>query len=171
MAPLLRRTSGGSSLETLARLFVLGVPVPLSQSRRAGVPDSWLRPDGYGVAAAVRLSPVVHDGVEVLVAHDPGGVDPDRLLGVGAASRTLAAATPRHDVGRTLDLGTGSGVQALLAQRHSSTVVATDANPRSAAYTRLGAALAGTSLDVREGDLLQPVTGELFDLVVSNPPS
>ena len=173
LAPLLRRTAAGSPLETLARLFVLGVPVSLSQSRRAGVPESWLRPEGYGVAARVRLSPVVHEGVEVLLAHDPGsagGGKPDRVLGAGAASLTLAAATPRDAVGRTLDLGTGSGVQALLAQRHSSTVVATDANPRAAAYARLNATLAGVQLDVRTGDLLQPVAGELFDLVVSNPP-
>ncbi|MGI8536542.1 MAG: DUF7059 domain-containing protein [Mycobacteriales bacterium] len=174
LAPLLRRTSGGTPLETLARLFVLGVPVPLSASRRAGVPETWLRPDGYGVAAPVRLQPVLHDGTEVLVAHDPDrtviGPRPEQVLGAGAASRTLAAATPRAQVGRTLDLGTGSGVQALLAKGHSSTVVATDTNPRAAAYARLGAALAGVPLDIREGDLLAPVGGELFDLVVSNPP-
>ncbi|MDQ3611813.1 MAG: methyltransferase [Actinomycetota bacterium] len=175
LAPLLRRTGGGSPLETLARLFVLGVPVPLSQSRRAGVPETWLRPDGYGVAAPVRLQPVLHDGAEVQVAHDPSRAagnapQPDQVLGFGAASRTLAAATPRTPVGRTLDLGTGGGVQALLAAGHSSTVVATDANPRAAGYTRLAAALNGIHLDVRTGDLLEPVAGELFDLVVSNPP-
>jgi methylase of polypeptide subunit release factors len=174
LAPLLRRTAGGSALEVLARLFVLGTEVDLKQAHRAGVPETWLVPDGYGVAAAVRLQPVVHGGVEVLVAHDPGraadGVHPDQVLGVGAASLTLAAATPRANVGRTLDLGAGSGVQALLAEDHSSTVVATDANARASAYTRLSAALNGQVLDVRTGDLLAPVRGELFDLVVSNPP-
>ena len=174
LAPLLRRTQGGSVLEVLARLFVLGTEVDLKQAHAAGVPESWLVPDGFGVAAAVRLQTVVHGGVEVLVAHDPGraadGVHPEQVLGVGAASLTLAAATPRRTVGRTLDLGTGSGVQALLAEDHSSTVVATDANPRATAYTRLSAALNGVQLDARTGDLLEPVRGELFDLVVSNPP-
>ena len=174
LAPLLRRTEGGSLLEVLARLFVLGTEVDLKQARAAGVPETWLVPDGFGVAAAVRLQPVVHGGVEVLVAHDPGracdGVHPEQVLGVGAASLTLAAATPRANVGRTLDLGTGSGVQALLAEDHSSTVVATDANPRATAYTRLSAALNAQDVDVRTGDLLAPVRGELFDLVVSNPP-
>jgi len=89
---------------------------------------------------------------------------------VGAASLTLAAATPRALVGRTLDLGAGSGIQALLTEDHSSTVVATDANARATAYTRLSAALNGRDVDARTGDLLAPVTGELFDLVVSNPP-
>ena len=174
LAPLLRRTGGGSALEVLARLFVLGTEVDLKQARRAGVPESWLVPDGYGVAAAVRLQPVVHGGVEVVVAHDPGrastGVHPDQVLGVGAASLTLAAATPRGHVGRTLDLGAGSGIQALLADDHSDLVVATDANPRAAAYTRLSAALGGRDVEARVGDLLDPVAGETYDLVVSNPP-
>jgi methylase of polypeptide subunit release factors len=172
LAPLLRRTAGGSPLETLARLFVLGVDVDLSQSRRAGVPETWLLPEGYGVAAAVRLQAVLCGGVEVLVAHDPGQAagDPQQVLGAGAASLTLAAATPRAAVGRTLDLGAGCGVQALLARHHSSTVVATDASARAAAYTRLSGALAGAPLDVRVGDLVEPVAGELFDLVLSNPP-
>jgi SAM-dependent methyltransferase len=174
LAPLLRRTAGGSPLEVLARLFVLGTEVDLKQARQAGVPETWLVPSGYGVAAAVRLQPVVHGGVEVLVAHDPGraatGVQPDQVLGVGAASLTLAAATPRAHVARTLDLGAGSGIQALLADDHSDTVVATDANPRATAYTRLSAALGGHDVQARSGDLLAPVQGETYDLVVSNPP-
>jgi SAM-dependent methyltransferase len=174
LAPLLRRTDGGSPLEVLARLFVLGVEVDLKQARQAGVPETWLVPDGFGVAAAVRLQPVVSGGVEVVVAHDPHRastrVESDQVLGVGAASTTLAAATPRALVGRTLDLGAGSGIQSLLAEDHSSTVVATDSNLRATGYTRLSAALNARQVDARTGDLFDPVRGELFDLVVSNPP-
>src|SRR5206468_10260833 len=124
-APVLRRTADGSPLATLARLFVAGVAA--DDPAAAGVPPSWLRPDG---TAAVRLQPVVHGGVEVTVPHDAGraadGMHPDQVLGVGAASLTLAAATPRANVGRTLDLGAGCGIQALLAEDHSDAVVATD---------------------------------------------
>jgi methylase of polypeptide subunit release factors len=49
-------------------------------------------------------------------------------------------------------------------------VVATDRNSRAVALARLAAALNGTELDAREGDLLEPAAGEVFDLVVSNPP-
>jgi SAM-dependent methyltransferase len=171
LAPVLRRTRDGSRLSTLARLFQLGVPVDATAAAEAGVPSSWLLPDG---TAAVRLQAVSHGGVEVTVAHDPGraatGVHPSQVLGVGAASLTLAAATPRSNVARTLDLGTGCGIQALLAEDHSTAVVATDSNPRATGFTRLSAALAGVDMDVREGDLLAPVAGERFDLVVSNPP-
>ena len=171
LAPLLRRTTGGSPLETLARLFVLGVPVQEPAARAAGVPGSWLRPDG---TAAVRLQPVLHGGLDVTAAHDPGraatGVHPDQVLGVGAASLTLAAATPRQVVDRVLDLGTGCGIQALLADDSARTVVATDSNPRAVAFAQLSGVLAGSAYDVRVGDLLEPVVGESFDLVVSNPP-
>ena len=171
LAPLLRRTRGGDALSTLARLFVVGVPVDERDARRAGVPPEWLGPDG---SALVRLQPVRHGGVEVLVPHDPGraatGVEVDQVLGVGAASLTLAAATPRDVVGSVLDLGAGSGVQALLADDHAERVVATDRNPRATAYARLAGLLDDALLDARTGDLLEPVAGERFDLVVSNPP-
>jgi hypothetical protein len=174
LAPLLRRTSGGDALDTLARLLVVGTAVELDDAERAGVPETWLRPDGYLVTSPVRLQPVVHDGVEVLCAHDAGraatGVHPDQVLGVGAASMTLAAATPRARALRTLDLGAGCGVQALLAEDHSDVVVATDANLRATGFTQLSAALNGVQIDCRTGDLLEPVADERFDLVVSNPP-
>jgi hypothetical protein len=141
LAPLLRRTTDGSSLSVLARLLVLGTAVPAQDAAGAGMPDGWLRAAEGGVRCPVRLQPVLHGGVDVVVPHDAGraatGVHPDQVLGVGAASLTLAAATPRDRVGRALDLGTGSGVQALLAEDHSSTVVATDANPRATAYALL----------------------------------
>jgi hypothetical protein len=174
LGPLLRRTTDGSPLATLVRLFVLGVPVELDEAGAAGVPESWLMPHGFGVSTPVRLQPVLHDGVDVTVPHDAGraatGVHPDQVLGVGAASLTLAAATPRDRVARALDLGTGSGIQALLSEDHCRTVVATDRNPRAVGFARLAAALGGVTLDVRQGDLLEPVEGEAFDLVVSNPP-
>jgi methylase of polypeptide subunit release factors len=171
LAPVLRRTTDGSPLSTLARLFVAGVPVDTAKAAAAGVPASWLQRDG---TAAVRLQAVVHGGVEVTVPHDAGraadGMHPDQVLGVGAASLTLAAATPRRNVARTLDLGAGCGIQALLAEDHSDQVVATDRNPRAVAFTRLAGLLNGVDVDARLGDLLEPVTGEQFDLVVSNPP-
>lgn len=171
LAPVLRRTADSGPLSTLARLFIAGVPVDATAAAAAGVPSEWLLADGR---AAVRLQPVEHGGVEVTVPHDAGraatGVHPDQVLGVGAASLTLAAATPRQRVMRTLDVGSGCGVQALLAEDHSAQVVATDRNPRAVAFTRLAAALRGVDIDAREGDLLGPVQGEQFDLIVSNPP-
>jgi methylase of polypeptide subunit release factors len=158
------KVAGRSPLERLVSALFVGEPVEPGL-----LPDSWLGPDGR---ALVRLQPLRHDGVDVTVPHDPGrvGPDPDLVPAAGAASLTLAAATPRDVVGRALDLGCGQGLQALLAEDHAEQVVATDRNPRAVLMTRLAAALRGVEVDAREGDLLEPVRGELFDLVVSNPP-
>jgi len=153
-------------LARLVRALVVGAPAD------PGVlPASWLLPDG---TAAVRLQALPHGGLDVTVPHDAGNVAStvalDQVLGAGAASLTLAAATPRTAVQRVLDVGCGQGLQALLAAPHAQQVVATDRNPRAVAYTRLAAALNGASVEARSGDLLEPVDGEAFDLVVSNPP-
>ena len=165
LAPLVRRSAGASALARLTRALVVGEPVD------GALPASWVGPDGR---ALVRLQTVPHGGVEVVVPHDPGHakatVAVEQVLGAGAASMTLAAATPRDLVGRALDLGCGAGVQALLAEDHSEVVVATDRNPRAVAMTQLAAALNGVEITCRQGDLLEPVAGEQFDLVVSNPP-
>lgn len=165
-APLLRRTRGADPLSRLVRALVVGDRVA-----EGVLPPSWVGPDGR---ALVRLQSLVHGGLDLVVPHDPGSaaaaVEKEQVLGAGAASLTLAAATPRSPVGRVLDLGAGAGVQALLARPHAEQVVATDRNPRAVDLARLAAVLNGVELDVREGDLLRPVAGELFDLVVSNPP-
>ena len=172
-SPLLRRTTDGSPLSVLARVLVLGEPVPRAQAVGAGLPDSWLA-GGEQVTCPVRLQAVAHGGTDVTVPHDPGSaaaqVHAEQVLGIGAASLTLAAATPRSPVDRLLDIGTGNGVQALLARGHAGLLVATDRNPRATAFARLAGVLAGVEVDARTGDLLEPVAGEQFDLVVSNPP-
>jgi release factor glutamine methyltransferase len=75
---------------------------------------------------------------------------------------------------RVLDLCTGSGVIAVTLAREypAARVVATDVSPEAAALAVRNAAHNGVGdrVDVRVGDLLGPVAGELFDVVVANPP-
>jgi hypothetical protein len=99
----------------------------------------------------------------------------DHVLGVGGASLTLASATMRGAVSTVLDLGTGCGIQALHAASHSRSVVATDVSQRALAFASFNVALNGpaagaAAVELREGSMLEPVAGEAFDLVVSNPP-
>ncbi|MFI7243245.1 DUF7059 domain-containing protein [Streptomyces qinglanensis] len=96
----------------------------------------------------------------------------DVVLGVGGASTTLAGIMVPTPVGRALDLGTGSGIQALHADRFAGQVTATDLNPRALRFTRLTLALSGAAEpELREGSLFEPVAGEEpYDLIVSNPP-
>src|SRR5262249_35357770 len=76
----------------------------------------------------------------------------------------------REPVDRALDLGTGNGHHALLAARHAEQVTAIDINPRALRFARFNAIMNGASIDFREGSLFEPVAGETFDLIVSNPP-
>jgi hypothetical protein len=92
------------------------------------------------------------------------------VLGISSASTSLAQLTVRRPIGSALDLGTGCGVQALHLASHAGRVVATDVNPRALRMARLTAALNEVPVDVREGSLFDPVAGERFDLVASNPP-
>ena len=70
-----------------------------------------------------------------------------------------------------MDVGTGSGIHALLAAQHARHVIATDVNPRAIAYTELNAALNGLrNIECRQGSLFDPVAGEKFDLITCNAP-
>ncbi len=148
------------------------------------------------VAARVDVRPYGTDqvagGGNLWVASDltpgldgaPNAVGSDHVLGISSAATSLAEMTVRDRVDRALDLGTGCGVQSLHLAAHSRHVVATDVNPRALWLTRLNAGLNGVStgstagldrldrrgIDVREGSFFEPVRGETFDLVVTNPP-
>ncbi len=178
-APVQARRLGSDDQAVLVRLFLLGLDVDADRARTALAParledlerGRLIEVDGGGrVRCPIRISPF--EGL--LLAHDPEVVEdpaPDIVTGLNSAARTLASLTPRRPAGRALDVGTGSGVQALLAAKHSGHVVATDVNPRALAFTELGAALSGFDhVECREGSFFDPVEGERFDLVVSNPP-
>jgi methylase of polypeptide subunit release factors len=183
--PALRATSGGSPLETLVRLWPLQAAVPATAVERA-LPglveplcaDRLLERSGDEVRALVDVRPYADEGTDWWVVSDltpgldgaPIRVSADHVLGVSSASTSLAQLTVREPFGRALDLGTGSGVQALHLAQHVEHVVATDVNERALAMTRLNAALNDVPLDVRAGSLFEPVTDERFDLVVTNPP-
>jgi methylase of polypeptide subunit release factors len=173
----LRRLPPGERLSTLIRLFFLGVHVPVDEAAAALAPveprrledANVLRASALGLEATLDVTPFEN----VLVAGDPGGTATraDQTTAVSGASLTLASVTARGRVARALDLGTGSGVQALLLAQHADTVVATDVNARALAYAAFNTALNRIeNIDLREGSLFEPVAGETFDLVVSNPP-
>ena len=94
----------------------------------------------------------------------------DHVLGIGGATLTLLEMTVREHVASALDVGCGCGIQALYLATHADRVVATDLSSRACALTQFNAALNEAVIDVREGSLFEPVEGETFDLIVTNPP-
>ena len=71
-----------------------------------------------------------------------------------------------------LDMGTGSGVCAVFAANHARRVVAVDINPAAVRCAWINALLNDLEhkIEVRHGDLFEPVRGERFDLILFNPP-
>lgn len=182
-----RATRQGSTLATLTRLFLLGASVTAAQAAaalpRLGVPGALdcgalelASADGSQVRAAVDIRPHADGSRSYLVVSDfdtderPGPLRPDHVLGIGAASVNLARLVIRRPVDAVLDIGTGCGIQALHCAAHAASVTATDTNPRALALAGATARLSGQSWDLRAGSLFEPVAGERFDLIVSNPP-
>ncbi|MFX0592015.1 methyltransferase [Melissospora conviva] len=72
---------------------------------------------------------------------------------------------------RVLDMGTGCGVNAILAAAVSTDVLAVDLNPEAVAAAQANAARNGVAdrIQVRLGDVFSAVDGR-FDLIVFDPP-
>jgi release factor glutamine methyltransferase len=71
---------------------------------------------------------------------------------------------------RVLDVCTGSGVVGVTAARAGADVTAIDVSCRATAAAWLNARLNGVRVRPRRGSLLDPVAGEAFDVIASNPP-
>ena len=72
---------------------------------------------------------------------------------------------------RVLDLCTGSGALAVAAAQHGAGhVTAIDISRRAVLATWLNSRLRGLDVRALHGDLFEPVAGERFDVIVSNPP-
>jgi len=71
-----------------------------------------------------------------------------------------------------LDLGTGSGAVALAIKRHlpGARVVAVEASAAALAVARRNAVKLNLEVEFRHGRWFDPLPGERFELVVSNPP-
>jgi release factor glutamine methyltransferase len=97
---------------------------------------------------------------------------------------TPAVLIPRHETellveralalspAAVLDLGTGSGAVAIAIKRSlpRARVVAVEASAAALAVARRNLVKLSADVDLRHGRWFEPVAGERFDLVVSNPP-
>ena len=72
--------------------------------------------------------------------------------------------------GCVLELGTGSGIVALMLASLGATVTATDLNPHAVALARNNAREQDLTIEFLQGDLFEPVGDRRFDAIVCNPP-
>ena len=79
-----------------------------------------------------------------------------------------------HPRPRILDLGTGTGciVLALLANLPNAIGIGVDTSPEAIEQARANASTLGLAerFEARQGSWFAPVAGDVFDLIVSNPP-
>ncbi|NQX29483.1 methyltransferase [Microbacteriaceae bacterium VKM Ac-2854] len=190
LARLLPESDAQAALVALARLFLLSDALDASEAATAfphlglegGAELGLLQIEEHAViTAALDLRP--YDLVDSRgpaswwIASDLGelalgrALEEDHVLGVGGASLTLAGLMIQRPVQRALDLGTGCGIQAMHASRHAGHVVATDISARALQLAELNARLNEiNNIEFRLGSLYEPVAGERFDHIVSNPP-
>jgi len=181
VAYVIRRTVEPSPFHSLVRLFLLGIPVVMENAvaalSRPGIQcalESRLIEDfGKSVRAVACLRP----WREFFLLSDflpPQGepLPSDFVMsGTAASSRLLTRLTIRRRVAKALDLGTGAGIHALLAASHADEVIATDTSKRALNFAAMNARLNGIdNVSFAEGSFFEPVAGEKFDLIVTNPP-
>ncbi|MFT4974449.1 MAG: release factor glutamine methyltransferase [Myxococcota bacterium] len=113
------------------------------------------------LAHRARPHTVTVDGLQLLVP--PGVLDPVLFRSGAWFARHVARRVAPGQ--RLLDLGCGSGIVGLLAQRAGARVVSCDLSPRA-----VEAAKCNGIADARQGDLFDAVGAERFDVICFNPP-
>lgn len=175
---LLRLTAGGRPVDTLIRLFVMGVTVERDVVAAAVSPTDPTEWAALGLVALegdqVRPLVTMRPWDDLVVASDRrphgAGLPPDYVMGISPSTLMLAQLTVREGAATMLDVGTGSGFHGLVAASRGTVVTATDVNPRALAFARLNAALNELDMELAEGSFYEPVAGRRFDLIVSNAP-
>ncbi|MDX2018583.1 MAG: methyltransferase [Planctomycetota bacterium] len=187
------RTSAGRPIDTLLRLFLLGMPVDEAAAERAlaplgvdrGVREGLLARTDAGLMARVQI--LCRGGVLMATDRAPragtqlSGIPENFVMGIGASTLTVAHMLPSalldRPITRALDLGCGAGYLALaLAKGGLQHVAAVDLNPRCLEYARFNAHLNRLpNVWTGQGDLFAPARsfpalGPGFDLIASNPP-
>jgi SAM-dependent methyltransferase len=177
---LLYHTREKTPLNVLLRWFVIGVPVEASVATE--VLPEWMLELGVQHGLLGRreemLVPLVRltiwgdrifasDNAAKMESEDSAGV----VIWPNNTTNHLARFTIRRRFTDVLDLGTGCGVQAILAAEHSDRVVATDINPRATECAAFNARLNGVeNIEFLTGDTFETVGDRKFDLIVTNPP-
>lgn len=190
----MHRTRGGSRLENLIRLLVLGASLDERAASAAlaglelerAVHCRLLRRTHSGEVEAT-LAVVPYETSVVLADFSRRPLGPvatatNHVMGIGRSTlipakllgsmrESVSHARPRPWPKLALDLGCGCGYLALWCAGWAERAIGTDVNPRAIELAKFNAALNGKSnVEIRSGSLAEPVADEQFDVIVSNPP-
>ena len=176
--PLPDAGAAPTTLNTLLRLFFMSEdcsshsvaaalhPLTLDQLIAAGILSS----DGTLVSSLIRVQP--YQNLFFVFHRDAPDVTPEEsLMLVSPSSLEVAHLMTRRPSRNALDIGTGCGFLASLLAPFCKHVHAIDVNPAAVRAAEFNARWNGLSnISFQAGNLLEPVRGQRFDLIVCNPP-
>jgi HemK-related putative methylase len=177
--PVLRRKwtpDEDDPVDTLLQLFIDGLGIPADRLRKqmsAAFVDTVLETGLAEENDAILKSKLCFFpcyGKYVVTDRACKNTAINQVMWLWAESYILGGIVKRIPRRRAIDLGTGSGVHAILAGDHCERVVAVDINPRALEFARFNGALNGANnIDFVLGDLFDSVDST-FDLILANPP-
>ena len=166
----------GDPVDNLIKLFVDSQPVKaglIAKQISVNFVDTALEmglveKDGEFLKTSFSLFPCF--GKYLVTDQAPKNTAINQVMWLWGESYLLGGLVKRVPRRRGIDLGTGSGVHAILASDHCERVVGADVSPRALAFSKFNAALNGKSnIDFFLSDLLNSIEGTC-DLLVSNVP-
>lgn len=183
-AAMLGRVQPGSTIDTLIRLFTLGETVSGRLAMSAlGTSGTGLLELGLlsaldgKVFSRFQLIPIGDGWVACDFQYprpelgEEGVIADFYVMGIGPSSLLVANLVPPLASCRVLEMGCGLAWLSSGLMRDGHTVTGVDLNPRALRLAEFQLKLRGLPpLDLRQGDGFDPVRGEEFDLIVSNPP-
>lgn len=106
-------------------------------------------------------------GIKISISRDVLNPGPETVTLIKMARKWIA----KNNSPKILDLCTGSGAVAItLARSCGGNIIATDISEKALEIARRNAVDNNVAVRFINGDLFEPVVGEKFDLVVTNPP-
>jgi HemK-related putative methylase len=163
-------------VDTLLELFIDGIDVTvnrLTQHVSAAFVDAVLETrlaemDGSTLHSKVCVFPCY--GKYIVTDQASKNTEINQVMWLWGESFILGGLVNRAPRKRAIDVGTGSGVHAILASDHCQNVVSVDINPRALEFARFNAALNGKgNIEFVLSDLFESVDGAC-DLLLANPP-
>jgi HemK-related putative methylase len=177
--PVLRRKwtpDENDPVDTLLELFIDGQAMPVDRLGKhvsAAFVDAVLETrlaeqNGSMLQSKLCIFPCYGKFIVTDRACKNTGIN--QVMWLWGESYILGGLVKRSPRRRAVDLGTGSGVHAILASDHCESVVAVDINPRALEFGRFNAAINGVgNVEFVLSDLFSAVDSS-FDLLLANPP-
>ena len=179
MSPIVEhRCRARDPLNTLVKLFLAGLAVGSAWAREVFSRDESdslididiLRTTAEGALKSnVRILPFRHHNF--ICDYSESGAGRDTVYAPGNDSMKLAGLGLPGRFHNALDLGCGSGIQAIVASERCDHITGVDINSRALYFSSLNLILnAIDNVEFVSGDVYAPVQPDRFDLIIANPP-